>query len=128
LFKISLQNMGSRVAPYQKHQDKDTSSSTAGASTVVYYSSITAMPAYQTKSVEELRWEDYSAGVKNASSAPPPAAAAAAAAPAGGAFGGAFGAPAAGSSPAFGASAASPFGGTSSKQQRSMLQAYSFVF
>jgi hypothetical protein len=103
--------MGSRVAPYQKHQDKDTSSTNAGSSTVVYYSNITAMPAYVAKSVEELRWEDYSAGVKNATSAPPPAAAAAA--PAAGAFGGAFGAAAAGSSPAFGASA--PFGSTTSE-------------
>lgn len=66
-------NMGSRVAPYQKHQDKDTSSSSSSTPTTVYYSSITAMPQYQTKSVEELRWEDYSAGVKNASAAPAPA-------------------------------------------------------
>jgi hypothetical protein len=101
--------MGTRVAPYVKHQDKDTSSTNAASATVVYYSSISAMPAYNTKSVEELRWEDYSAGVKNANSAPAPAAAA----PAAGAFGGAFGAAAAGSSPAFGGSA--PFGSTTSE-------------
>jgi nuclear pore complex protein Nup98-Nup96 len=112
LWFLQLQNMGSRAAPYVKHQDKDTSSTNAASNTVVYYTSITAMPIYAHDSVEELRWQDYSAGVKNASSAPPPAAAAAA--PAGGAFGGAFGA-AAGGGPALGASAASPFGGTSSE-------------
>jgi nuclear pore complex protein Nup98-Nup96 len=74
----------------------------------VYYNTITAMPAYANKSVEELRWEDYQAGVKNASAAP---------APTGGGFGApasqpAFGGFGASPAPAFGASApaANPFG------------------
>jgi hypothetical protein len=57
-------NAGSRVAPYSKFQDKDSSSSSGtGAPTTVQYNSITAMPQYQAKSVEELRWEDYQSGV-----------------------------------------------------------------
>lgn len=113
--------MGSRVTPYQKFQDKDTSSSSSAAATVVYYNTITAMPAYISKSTEELRWEDYQAGIKNATSAPAPAAAPAAgafgtptaAAPAGGAFG-AFWA-ASGGAFGLGQSSPSPFGASSCK-------------
>ena len=55
------------------------------------YNSICAIQAYSGKSHEELRWEDYQQGVKNASAGPAPAAAPST---------GLFGAPA----------AASPFG------------------
>ena len=55
------------------------------------YNSISAMQAYSSKSHEELRWEDYQQGIKNASAGPAPAA------PATGLFGAA-------------APAASPFG------------------
>ena len=85
----------------------------------MYYNTITAMPQYQNKSVEELRWEDYQAGVKNSSAAPAPAAAPAgfgvpaASAPFGG-FGAtqapAFGAASAPAANPFGAPAPSPFG------------------
>lgn len=113
-----LQNMGSRVAPYQKHQDKDTSSSSSAAATTVYYTSISAMPTYANKSAEELRWEDYQAGVKNASSAPTPAPAAGgfgtpAAAPAAGGFG--FGGASSGGAFGLGQSSPSPFGASSCK-------------
>jgi hypothetical protein len=87
-------NQGSRLVPYQKHQDKDQSGGTSSGGPV-YYNTITAMPQYLSKSVEELRWEDYQAGVKNGASAPPAAA-------------GGFGAPAPASQPAFGG-----FGGAS---------------
>lgn len=112
--------------PYSKFADKEVGSGAQG-SIQVYYNSISAMPQYLAKSFEELRYEDYVAGVKNQSAAPAPAAA-----PAFGAAPGAtptptgfgFGA-AASSSPGFGASttgsvfgqasAASPFGGSSSE-------------
>lgn len=85
------------------------------------------MPQYLGQSFEELRFEDYVAGVKNQNAAPAPAAA-----PAFGASPGTTSTPtgfgfgaAASSSPGFGAStagsvfgqasAASPFGGTSSE-------------
>ena len=54
----SAGNQGTRLAPYQKHQDRDQSAGTS-AGGPVYYNTITAMPQYQNKSVEELRWEDY---------------------------------------------------------------------
>lgn len=63
---------GTRVAPFSKHQDKDQSSSNAGGGAMVFYNTITAMPAYAAKSVEELRWEDYQAGVKTGSAAGAP--------------------------------------------------------
>lgn len=44
--------------PFQKQAEAD-SSATGGAKTTVYYNSISAMPAYNSKSHEELRWEDY---------------------------------------------------------------------
>ena len=44
--------------PFQKQAEADTSA-TGGAKTTVYYNSISAMPAYNAKSHEELRWEDY---------------------------------------------------------------------
>lgn len=39
----------------------DSSTTSGGAKTTVYFNSISAMPAYQGKSVEELRFEDYQA-------------------------------------------------------------------
>jgi hypothetical protein len=54
---------GSRAVAYQKTQELDQSSSSGGAKTTVYFNSITAMPQYAGKSVEELRWEDYQVGV-----------------------------------------------------------------
>lgn len=124
--------MGSRAVAFQKLADKEQGSGTTAA-TQVFYNSITAMPAYITKSFEELRYEDYAAGVKNSSSAPPPAAA-----PAG--FGASpgttstptgFGFGAASSSAGFGASsspsvfgqasAPSPFGASSGEERNRML-------
>jgi nuclear pore complex protein Nup98-Nup96 len=95
------------MVPYQKHQDKDQSGGTSTGGPV-YYNTITAMPQYQGKSVEELRWEDYQAGIKNASSAPPPSPGAFGAPASSAAFGG-FGAT---PTPGFGAAqpAANPFG------------------
>ena len=76
---------------------------------VVYFNSISCMPEYTTKSVEELRWEDYQDGCKGGTGAASPAGAfgapAFAAAPAAGSP---FGAPA--SSPAFGAASSPAFG------------------
>lgn len=124
---VCVQGSGSRVVPYQKFQDKEVGSGTTG-NVQIFYNSITAMPQYAARSFEELRYEDYAAGVKNGSSAPPPAAApvgfgAAApgtsSAPTGFGFGAAssaasFGASSTGS--VFGqASAASPFGASSSE-------------
>jgi len=82
------------VAAYQKHQDKDQSGGTSSGGPV-YYNTITAMPQYANKSVEELRWEDYQAGVKNGAAAPAPQA-------------GGFGAPAPAASQPFGGFGASP--------------------
>jgi nuclear pore complex protein Nup98-Nup96 len=103
--------------PYQKHQDKDQSGGTSSGGPV-YYNTITAMPQYQNKSVDELRWEDYQAGVKNASSAPPPAAGGFGAPASSAAFGGfgatpapAFGAASQPAANPFGTPASSPFGG-----------------
>jgi len=102
---------GTRVAPYSKTVEKDGSSTATGQAQGNFIS-ITAMPQYQGKSVEELRFEDYTAGVKSAAAGP--------AGPAANPFGAAS--PAAAPSPfglpststgAFGqaAPAASPFGG-----------------
>ncbi|KAK9829955.1 hypothetical protein WJX72_008858 [[Myrmecia] bisecta] len=118
---------GTRLVPFRKVQDQDSSTTAGGAKTLVYFNTITAMPEYQSKSLEELRWEDYQAGVKGNTTlqqphqqgafgqagspfgTPQPAAAS----PFGGtpAFGGAstpaFGAP---STPAFGAASTPAFG------------------
>lgn len=102
---------GTRIAPYQKHQDKDQSGGTSTGGPV-YYNTITAMPQYQNKSTEELRWEDYQAGVKNGAAAPAPTGGFGA--PASSAAFGGFGAAQA---PAFGAAstpAANPFGAPAS--------------
>ncbi|KAL4426686.1 hypothetical protein ABPG77_004742 [Micractinium sp. CCAP 211/92] len=99
---------GTRSVAWRKTQEQDTSGST-GAKSVVYFNSISCMPEYAGKSVEELRWEDYADGCKGNTGA---------SSPAGGAFGttgfGAtassspFGAPS--SSPAFGAASSPAFG------------------
>lgn len=115
---------GSRQVAYQKTADTD-SSGVSGTKNG-YLNSICAMPQYQNKQPEEIRWEDYQAGVKGGTGAPPQQAAAtafgsggfgaspsspfggtAAAAPAFGS-GGAFGAP----KPAFGAPSSPAFGST----------------
>ncbi|KAL4425557.1 hypothetical protein ABPG75_009573 [Micractinium tetrahymenae] len=102
---------GTRSVPWRKTQEQDTSGST-GAKSVVYFNSISCMPEYAGKSVEELRWEDYQDGCKGNTGA---------ASPAGGAFGttgfgataasGPFGAPS--SSPGFGAASSPAFGASS---------------
>ncbi|PSC76893.1 nuclear pore complex NUP98A isoform B [Micractinium conductrix] len=110
---------GTRAVPWRKTQEQDTSGST-GAKSVVFFNSISCMPEYAGKSVEELRWEDWQDGCKGNTGA---------ASPAGGAFGNTttfgaaasspFGAPAsspgfgAASSPGFGATAAPAFGAAS---------------
>ena len=65
---------GSRAVAYAKTQDADASS-TGGAKTVVFFDTIVAQPPYANRSVEELRWEDYAAGVKGSATAAGPAAA-----------------------------------------------------
>ena len=87
---------GTRAVPWRKQQETDQSST--GAKSTVYYNNITCMPEYASKSVEELRWEDYQDGVKgNTGGVSSPA----------GAGGGVFGAPQPGSTP-FGAAPAAP--------------------
>lgn len=54
----SFGGQGTRGVAFQKQAEAD-SSTTGGAKTTVYYNSISAMPAYNSKSHEELRWEDY---------------------------------------------------------------------
>lgn len=51
--------------PYQKTQDTDSQQSAGGQKQIVYFNSITAMPAYVSKSVEELRAEDYAVCFSN---------------------------------------------------------------
>ncbi|KAK9845938.1 hypothetical protein WJX81_006497 [Elliptochloris bilobata] len=91
---------GSRAVQYQKTHDNDSQQSAGGQKQLVYFTSISAMPAYLSKSVEELRAEDYAAGVKGNTGQP-----------AVGGFGtpglGGFGQPAASSSP-FGTPASTP--------------------
>jgi hypothetical protein len=53
------QQQGTRAVPYSKTQEYDTSSSSTGAKSTVFYNSIVAMPQYSNKSPDELRWEDY---------------------------------------------------------------------
>ena len=94
---------GTRGVPYQVTQETDSLGSGYGGQTGKYVT-ITAMPAYRQKSVEELRFEDYKQGVKGNMGASPGG---------GSAFGGSgFGGSAASAS-AFGGSASpSPFGGS----------------
>ncbi|KAL3697517.1 hypothetical protein R1sor_011593 [Riccia sorocarpa] len=54
------QRGGSRVTPYAVTNDPDV----GVGGQVGKFMSISAMPAYSTKSPEELRWEDYQAGDK----------------------------------------------------------------
>lgn len=109
---------GTRQVPFQKTQDKDQSGGTGAANqTTVAFNSISAMPQYISKSPEELRWEDYQAGVKQGGAA---AATSAFGAPSSGLFNtqqapslSIGGAPTLTGSPAFG-TAPSAFGTTSS--------------
>ena len=55
----SFGGQGTRGVPFQKQQEQDSSGATGGAKQTVYYNSISAMPQYNSKSHEELRWEDY---------------------------------------------------------------------
>ncbi|CAM6098075.1 unnamed protein product [Calypogeia fissa] len=57
------QRVGSRVVPYAVTNDTDV----GVGGQVGKFMSISAMPAYNTKSPEELRWEDYQAGDKGGS-------------------------------------------------------------
>lgn len=59
---------GTRTATYRKTQEIDTSST--GSRSTIYFNSISCMPEYNTKSVEELRWEDYQDGVKGGGASP----------------------------------------------------------
>ncbi|KAG1657439.1 hypothetical protein FOA52_011719 [Chlamydomonas sp. UWO 241] len=113
------QAVGTRQVAYVKTQEKEGAPTATGAQAVANYITLTAMPAYQGKSQEELRWEDYQAGVKSSAAGPPAQqqqqGAFGAPSPATGgfgaaaqpAFGGAFGAA---SQPAFGAAPAPAFG------------------
>jgi hypothetical protein len=59
------QATGTGCITYQKTPETESESTTRGGhSTTVQYTSITAMPPYASKSVEELRFEDHAAGVK----------------------------------------------------------------
>ena len=92
--------MGTRNVAFAKHQEKETSST--GATSYSSYVTITAMPAYNGKSTEELRWEDYQQGVKSSAAGPVQPAAG---------TGGVFGTTAPAASP-FGAPPAPAFGST----------------
>jgi nuclear pore complex protein Nup98-Nup96 len=120
--------VGTRAAPYQQTSKQD------GTSTIIFQS-ITAMPAYEQKSFEELRMEDYQQGNRGStnttptasnnaggfgfSSAPAPTGGlfGSAPAPTGGLFGGSapapapFGAPAPVGGALFGGAPAPAFGG-----------------
>ncbi|GLC36634.1 hypothetical protein PLESTM_000483300 [Pleodorina starrii] len=107
---------GTRNVPYNKTKDPDV----AAGQPATFLMSMSALPNFQapnpSKSHEELRWEDYEAGVKNQSAGPAPAAAGAfgAPAPAPGGFGG-FGATTQPATTGFGAAApANPFGAPAS--------------
>ncbi|GFH16030.1 peptidase S59 domain-containing protein, partial [Haematococcus lacustris] len=50
---------GTRSVPYQKIVEKDGTNSANGQPATATFLTITAMPAYLSKSMEELRWEDY---------------------------------------------------------------------
>jgi hypothetical protein len=90
------QGGGTRVAPYQVTQKQDGSST-------IQLQAITAMPQYEHKSFEELRFEDYSQG--NRGSSTPQAATQQ------GGFGGGFGSPAPAQQGGFGAPAPAAGGG-----------------
>ncbi len=50
---------GTQLVPFTKTQDTDSSTSGSGAKTTISFNHISAMKAYESKSAEELRWEDY---------------------------------------------------------------------
>ena len=50
--------VGTRTVQHQKTQDVDSSTS-GGQKQTIFFNSISAMPQYQAKCPEELRWEDY---------------------------------------------------------------------
>jgi hypothetical protein len=52
---------GTRAVQFQKTQDTDAAAGATGSKTLVYFNHICAMKAYENKSAEELRWEDYQA-------------------------------------------------------------------
>lgn len=70
-FGASAQGRGSRAVAYRKTTEIDQSST--GARSTIHFNSITCMPEYTRKSVEELRWEDYQDGVKGGGQAGSPA-------------------------------------------------------
>ena len=49
---------GTQLVPFTKTQDTDSSTS-GGTKTTISFNHISAMKAYEAKSAEELRWEDY---------------------------------------------------------------------
>ena len=61
------QGRGTRVAPWQRTAEKE---GTAGNQQTVQFMTITSMPQYRGKSVEELRWEDYQVWPLSAAAAP----------------------------------------------------------
>jgi hypothetical protein len=85
------QGAGTRNPIYVKTLGPDSGSG-AGGTAQVTFNHISAMPAYSAKSPEELRFEDYSQGVKGGTGQPP-----AAASP-----GGTFSFPQSAATPAFG--------------------------
>mmetsp|Transcript_4272 Transcript_4272/g.15365 ORF Transcript_4272/g.15365 Transcript_4272/m.15365 type:complete len:1910 (+) Transcript_4272:127-5856(+) len=87
---------GTRQVAYQPTQDQDSSTS-GGGSQIIKFQSIVLMPQYNTKSVEELRWEDYQNNDKGGPKQ-------------GGAFGSSPGFGASPATSAFGTGASTPFG------------------
>lgn len=61
------QSRGTRGVQWRKTQEVDQSST--GARNTVHFNSISCMPEYASKSVEELRWEDYQDGNKGGNQA-----------------------------------------------------------
>ena len=49
---------GTQLVPFTKTQDTDSSTS-GGPKTTISFNHISAMKPYESKSPEELRWEDY---------------------------------------------------------------------
>ncbi|KAI3438757.1 hypothetical protein D9Q98_001175 [Chlorella vulgaris] len=99
---------GTRAVQWRKTQEQDSSGNAGAKTGVVYFNSISCMPEYASKSVEELRWEDYADGCKGNTGAASPASGAFGASTFGASTSSPFGAPT--SSPAFGASSAPAFG------------------
>ncbi|KAL6777466.1 NUP189 [Auxenochlorella protothecoides x Auxenochlorella symbiontica] len=95
---------GTRGVPWRKTQEQDGAAN--GPKTTVYLNSISCMPEYANKSVEELRREDYEDGCKGGAGAPAAGSGMFGAAPASAPS--VFGAA---SAPAFGSQSPSPFGG-----------------